>query len=166
MNVAKKLYRKGMVFIAILFFSSLAGFQPYQKIKDASSETKVIPGHAHNDYVNENPLHDALENGFTSVEADVHLVKNQLYVSHDHPKKLKPEITLESLYLDPLKEHIAQHNGHVYPDYNGFFYLMIDFKTAAASTYKKLKSVLTDYLSMLSLVEDGKEKKRPVKIFK
>ena len=154
-----------MVVIAILILSFTVSLRPEPKTIGNYSDTKVIPGHAHNDYENENPLHDALKNGFISVEADVHLLNDQLYVSHDHPKELKPEMTLKSLYLDPLKKHIARHNGHVYTGYKGPFYLMIDFKTAAGPTYKKLKSILKDYLSMLSLVEDGVEKKRPVKIF-
>ena len=154
-----------MVVIAILIFSFTVSLRPEPKIIGNYSDTKVIPGHAHNDYENENPLHDALNNGFESVEMDVHLVNGQLYVSHDRPKELKQEMTLESLYLNPLKEHIARHNGHVYPGYNGPLYLMIDLKTAAEPTYKKLKSVLNDYLSILSVVNDGEEKKRPVKIF-
>ena len=38
--------------------------------------------HAHNDYWHERPLHDALERGFCSVEADVFLVDGQLLVGH------------------------------------------------------------------------------------
>ena len=57
--------------------------------------------HAHNDYEHPRPLLDALDHGFTSVEADVFLVDGQLLVAHD-PADLDPARTLESLYLDPL----------------------------------------------------------------
>lgn len=53
----------------------------------------------HNDYENENPLKDVLDNGFISVEADVLLFENELYVSRDFPKNINPKITLENLYL-------------------------------------------------------------------
>jgi len=128
-------------------------------------ELEVIQGHSHNDYEHENPLEDALKNGFISVEADVHLVDDELYVSHDLPKELDTALTLEKLYLDPLKKHILKNNGLVYPNYAGSFYLMIDFKSSATPSYKKLKAVLSNYLSILSVVHDKIEEKAAVKIF-
>jgi hypothetical protein len=127
-------------------------------------EIKVIKGHAHNDYENENPLLDALENGFLSIEADIHLVNDKLYVSHDFPNELNPDLTLEALYLDPLKDHIAKNNGLIYKGYSGPVYLMIDFKSAAKPTYRKLKEVLSDYRSMLSVVENGVEQNGPLTV--
>lgn len=132
---------------------------------NCSQEIQVIQGHAHNDYENENPLRDALENGFISVEADVHLVDDNLYVSHDSPQELNPDLALETLYLNPLKDHILKNNGSVFPNYAGFFYLMIDFKTSAKPSYDKLKTILSNYRSIISVVQNGVEQKGPVKIF-
>ena len=39
--------------------------------------------HAHNDYEHTHPLADALEQGFCSIEADIHLVNGKLLVAHD-----------------------------------------------------------------------------------
>ncbi len=125
----------------------------------------VIQGHAHNDYENENPLFDAIENGFTSVEADVYLIEDDLYVSHDYPKELNPSFTLEKLYLAPLKEHIIKNNGSVFPNKSDMFFLMIDFKSAGKPSYEKLKKILANYLTILSTVENEIEKKGPVKVF-
>ena len=133
-------------------------------LSSCNPDIKVIKGHAHNDYVNENPLHDALDNGFISVEADVHLVDDQLYVSHDLPEELDPALTLETLYLDPLKEHIEKNNGFVYRRYSGPFYLMIDFKSSAKPSYDKLKKILQNYLSIISVVENGIARKGAVTI--
>ena len=66
------------------------------------SEIEVTPlpnAHSHNDYQHERPLFEALENGFTSVEADVHLIEGELYVTHDHPETLEESKTLQTLYL-------------------------------------------------------------------
>jgi len=41
--------------------------------------------HAHNDYGHNRPLFDALKEGFTSVEADVFLMNDSLYVAHNQP---------------------------------------------------------------------------------
>lgn len=136
--------------------------QPQEKTTEAIT---VIQGHAHNDYEQERPLFEALENGFVSVEADVHLINGELYVTHDAPANLDSETTLEAMYLDPLKAHIQKNNGHVYPNYNGVFYLMVDFKTEAIPTYNKLKEVLVNYQEMLSTVRNGVEKKGAVKVF-
>jgi hypothetical protein len=148
-----------MNFIHLLFFVAVF------LISDRGKEIKVIPGHAHNDYENERPLLEAIENGFISVEVDVHLMEDNLYVSHDLPQELLSQLTLEKLYLDPLKDHIEKNNGFVYPSYSGVFYLMIDFKSPAEPTYDKLKTILSRYRSILTVIQNGVEEKGPVKIF-
>ncbi|MDJ1503952.1 phosphatidylinositol-specific phospholipase C/glycerophosphodiester phosphodiesterase family protein [Xanthocytophaga agilis] len=101
--------------------------------------------HAHNDYEHTRPLFDALEQGFTSVEADVYLVNGELYVSHNPPKELDTKRTLKELYLNPLQKIVKKNNGKVYAVYTGIFYLMIDFKTSANETYELLNEQLTKY---------------------
>ncbi|UCE49906.1 MAG: phosphatidylinositol-specific phospholipase C/glycerophosphodiester phosphodiesterase family protein, partial [Phycisphaerales bacterium] len=81
--------------------------------------------------------------GFTSVEADIFLVDDDLYVAHDR-HEMTPERTLRSLYLDPLRERARQHGGRVYP--NGpQLTLLIDLKSEAVSTYKVLHGILAEY---------------------
>ena len=108
--------------------------------------TDVIPltrAHAHNDYEHDRPLYDALDNGFNSVEADVLLVNDELYVAHN-ARDITPEKTLRSLYLDPLKERVKHNGGRVYP--NGpQFTLLIDIKTSAVETYRTLDRILAEY---------------------
>src|SRR5262245_39201431 len=76
----------------------------------------VVPlkqAHAHNDYEHKRPLFDALDHGFCSVEADVFLQGDALLVGHV-AKDLRPDRTLEKLYLDPLRERIKANGGRVY----------------------------------------------------
>src|SRR5690349_308307 len=81
-----------------------------------AAEPKPLPhAHAHNDYEHARPLFDALDRGFCSVEADIWLVDGALLVAHDK-KDLKPARTLQSLYLDPLRERTKSNGGRVYPD--------------------------------------------------
>jgi len=61
--------------------------------------------HAHNDYNNERQLIDALSYGFRSIEVDIFLMTNDLYVAHTIAD-IWPGRTLKELYLDPLKIHI------------------------------------------------------------
>src|SRR5947207_7295225 len=90
---------------------------------------KVVPlpqAHAHNDYEHTRPLLDALDNGFCSVEADIHLVDGRLLVAHDRAH-VRPDRTLQSLYLDPLRERATHNGGRVYPG-GPPVVLLVDFK--------------------------------------
>ena len=68
---------------------------------DFSRDIATIPCHSHNDYWRHVPLYDALAAGCTSVEADVWLIGNDLFVGHSR-KSLTKERTLQSLYIDPI----------------------------------------------------------------
>ena len=57
--------------------------------------------HAHNDYAHSRPFYEAAELNFGSIEADVWLVNDTLFVAHDK-KDIHRERTLERLYLQPL----------------------------------------------------------------
>src|SRR5436190_6302175 len=80
----------------------------------ARAETvPLIHAHAHNDYEHKRPLFDALSHGFCNVEADIWLVNGRLLVAHDL-RDTKPEKTLQSLYLEPLRALAKKHNGKIY----------------------------------------------------
>ncbi|TDD31731.1 hypothetical protein E1286_44510 [Nonomuraea terrae] len=124
----------------------------------ASAAAGVEPlarAHAHNDYEHERPLLDALDHGFTSVEADVYLVDGQLLVGHD-PEDLRPGRTLQALYLDPLAERVRA--GSVYPGTRQPLQLLVDIKNNGAATYTALDEVLRGYRTMLTTFHKGKVK--------
>ncbi|MCG8326811.1 MAG: phosphatidylinositol-specific phospholipase C/glycerophosphodiester phosphodiesterase family protein [Chitinophagales bacterium] len=118
------------------------------------TSSKIIPGHAHNDYEHSNPLQDALKHHFLSVEVDVHLIDGSLYVSHDLPAVLDSNRTLGKMYLQPLQQHVKANDGNVYTDYTGPFYLMVDVKTEAESTYQQLIEVLSNYEDIVRVASD------------
>jgi glycerophosphoryl diester phosphodiesterase len=118
---------------------------------------EVVPlanAHAHNDYLHARPLMDALDQGFTSVEADVFLVDGKLLVAHAR-EALKPERTLESLYLRPLAERVHKNGGHVYANASRFF-LLIDCKDDPRKIYLELQKALSRYADMLTTIEGDK----------
>jgi len=122
-----------------------------------AGEKPVVPlprTHAHNDYEHPRPLLDALAHGFCSVESDIYLADGKLLVAHER-KDLKPDRTLEKLYLDPLRERVKANGGKVYPG-GPAFHLLIDVKTGAAETYAALDRVLARYADVLSVVRGGK----------
>lgn len=110
--------------------------------------TPLPNAHAHNDYHHPRPLFDALDAGFCSVEADVFVVGDDLLVAHDS-EDIKPDFTLKDLYLEPLRKRSKKNEGSVYPD-GPAFYLMIDFKSEAESTYRVLRKLLWEYREILT----------------
>ncbi len=109
--------------------------------------------HAHNDYEHARPLFDALDHGFCSVEADIYLVDGKLLVAHER-RQVRPERTLQSLYLDPLRQRIHQNGGRVYPG-GPEVTLLIDLKTDWHTLYPALRSVLQSYRDILVTFHDG-----------
>jgi len=123
----------------------------------ASPETNSPPpltrAHAHNDYVHTRPLFDALEHGFCSIEPDIWLVDGKLLVAHDRDKA-RPERTLQTLYLDPLRERVHRNDGRLYPAGPPAM-LLIDVKSDAEKTYTALREVLKEYSDMLTVFREG-----------
>jgi len=105
--------------------------------------------HAHNDYLHARPLFDAVDHGFCSVEADVWLVDGKLLVAHDRDK-VKPDATLQSLYLEPLRVRARTHKGRIYQDGPPFM-LLVDVKSEAESTYAALRDVLKSYRDLVTV---------------
>lgn len=57
--------------------------------------------HSHNDYVQNVPFWKAISAGVNSLEADIFLVGDSLFVAHD-TKDIKVHRDLETLYLKPF----------------------------------------------------------------
>src|SRR5262249_18845227 len=112
------------------------------------SPTPLVRTHAHNDYEHKRPLFDALDHGFCSIEPDIFLVDGKLLVAHNL-SAIRPDRTLQRLYLDPLRDRVRQNGGRVYR--NGpSVTLLIDVKSDAEKTYAALREVLKDYADMLT----------------
>jgi hypothetical protein len=127
--------------------------QPANPLPEGKAPKPLRHAHAHNDYEHKRPLFDALEHGFCSVEADIWLVDGKLLVAHDRTQ-VKPERTLQALYLDPLRERSQRNGGRVYP--NGpEVTLLVDVKSDAAKTYGALREVLKDYADVLTVFRPG-----------
>lgn len=115
----------------------------------AADPVRPLPrAHAHNDYEHPRPLLDALDHGFCSVEADIHLVDGELLVAHSR-REVKPGRTLRALYLEPLREQERKNGGRVHSG-GPEFSLLIDLKTDWKETYPVLRSNLVEYADILT----------------
>lgn len=110
--------------------------------------------YAHNDYWHKRPLLDALDNGFTHVEADIYLRHSRLVVSHN-PPFLGHRRTLESLYFRPLLQRFTS-DGECQQSPLDTIVLMIDIKSKGVRTIKALNRLLERYKPVLTSCEDGK----------
>ena len=112
-----------------------------------------VPCHSHNDYWRRIPLFEAIRYGCTSVEADVALFGEELFVGHDL-SSLTHNRTFRSLYVDPLVEILDNQNpktefGNV--SKLGVFdtnpaqtlVLLVDLKTQANTTFWAVQSQIS-----------------------
>ena len=121
---------------------------------DFSRGINPIPCHSHNDYWRLVPLYSAIGAGCMSVEADIWLFEEELYVGHS-VASLTRNRTLNSLYIDPLLEILSKQNPTTpFNDgrwsLNGVFdttpelslVLLIDFKTPGVDLWPYVLSAL------------------------
>ena len=120
--------------------------------------TPLAQAHSHNDYEQPHPLWDAYRQGFTFVEADIHLKNGVLYVAHDSATVNSP--TLTKLYLAPIDSLLRSNKNIIYPGHPSTFFLMIDIKTDASATYGALVKELKSYPALLC-----KSASCPIKVF-
>ncbi|MEE1964410.1 alkaline phosphatase [Allomuricauda taeanensis] len=125
---------KGTVQTAMLIIGLLCA----HVVVSAQTNYKV---HSHNDYEQELPFWYAYSNGAESIEADLFLQNDTLYVTHAE-KEIEHGRTFEKLYLDKL-------NGLQKSNELREVQLLIDLKSEAYGTLDKLVEVLKSYPFLL-----------------
>lgn len=128
-----------------------------------AQNTPLSNAFSHNDYQHKRPLFEAINNGYTYIEADVYVHKDKLVITHVLPA-IHHSRTLEGLYLQPLADYIQQNNGEVYTGYDKPVTLMIDIKSDPKKTYQLLKPLLEKYRSLLCGYQNGVWQNGPVRI--
>ncbi|TXE07194.1 alkaline phosphatase [Seonamhaeicola algicola] len=109
----------------------------------SQNNTKTLI-HAHNDYLQNIPFWNAFSNGATSIEIDVHLKNNKLYVAHTQ-NEIDTSRTLETLYLKPLQTAMQMKLSNI-----NTLQLMIDVKSNAHKTLNKIIKTLKLYPAIIN----------------
>ena len=120
-------------------------------------------GHAHNDYLKNHPLNDALQNGFTSIEVDVFDVNGEVRVAH-FPFFLAAKPSLKELYLKPLKLRIQANGGTVFKEDSTQLILMIELKRNHAELLKLIHIELNAYRDLIDIPRGKNKRWGPIKI--
>jgi hypothetical protein len=141
--------------VACLFASfAFASIALVARAADAPAQpVPLTRAHAHNDYLHERPLLDALDHGFCSIEADVWVSNEELLVAHT-VLEIRPGKTLEALYLKPLSDCAAKRGGWVYEP-GRTVTLLIDFKSDGKATYLVLARQLEKYRQLFAPRDPG-----------
>lgn len=104
--------------------------------------------HAHNDYDHNTPFSEAYTLGIGSIEADVLLIRDTLFVAHSR-QEIKREVLFDRNYLLPLAEGIRRNKGYVYADTTRVLQLLIDIKTDSLQTLKAVIAAIQQYPELL-----------------
>lgn len=107
--------------------------------------------HSHNDYEQKIPFELAYNLGFDSIEADLYLKDNEIFVAHDWAK-IKTEKTFKSMYLNPLLSKIKENNGYPYPNKNKLT-LILDLKKDGREVIEALFQQIEPFKSELKNVK-------------
>ncbi len=97
--------------------------------------------HSHNDYRQRVPFYQAYAQQVASIEADVYLYEGKLLVGHD-VEDLRPEMSFEALYVEPLVTLFARNGGQAFRDSDCLLQLMIELKSASDPTLRAVAALL------------------------
>lgn len=126
------------VFLFLFSFSAVLA----QQTKYTTSNA-----HSHNDYLQKIPFKIAYQQQFGSIEADIFLQNDTLYVAHER-HEIRRENTLKLLYLDSLSYYFHKNSGSIYEDKGKSLQLLIDLKTGE-NTLEELVTLLENYKEVL-----------------
>ncbi|MEO8414302.1 MAG: alkaline phosphatase [Ginsengibacter sp.] len=145
---SNNVYTKKIVacLFACIVFTSISVFAQHKNYT-------VADAHAHNDYLHPLPFHTAWNAGFGSIEADIFPVNGVLLVAHSK-KEILPQLTLKSLYLQPLLKELQGNSTRKVR-------LLIDVK----ENYKQSLQLLMQELAPLKkYLFTSQDKSKPVTI--
>ncbi|MFR9750186.1 hypothetical protein ACL02S_04010 [Nocardia sp. 004] len=157
-----------LTMVAVIVWAAPMGWVPFA-MAGPSADIALPRAHAHNDYIHDRPLRDALTQRFTSVEADVYPgytgSGGGLRVAH-FPWEIRHGRTLDTMYLQELDKIVHDNGGTVLSGYQGEFQLMIEFKFDPMTCYRELEALLhkPEYADLFTRFVDGHVVRGPVTV--
>lgn len=130
---------KAIFFIRQLILVAVCGiflFSGYGQ----SIRYSVANGHAHNDYEHNIPFTEAYNLGLGSIEADVILEGDTLFVGHNRQDIFEKPLYFERDYIQPLVKSLS-----LQKDSSRKVLLLIDLKTPAIPTLKKVIEIIENH---------------------
>lgn len=97
--------------------------------------------HSHNDYARRVPFYQAYAQQVASIEADLFLHDGRLLVGHE-VGELRPDLTFEALYVEPIVTLFARNGGRIYADSDRTLQLMVELKSETRPTLRAVAALL------------------------
>lgn len=104
----------------------------------------TLNAHSHNDYAQATPFFLAYNTHFGSIEADIWVVNEDLFVAHNKAG-ITSERSLDSLYILPIVKFFRANGQKAWKGKSSTFQLLIDLKTATEPTLSLLVQKLKKY---------------------
>jgi alkaline phosphatase len=136
--------RLTLFFLTPTFLLLTCFFLTSRPVKSQTREVSAFQAHSHNDYLQKEPFGLAFRHGFGSIEADIFLKNDSLFVAHEEGE-ITSERTLEALYLLPIAKLCEKGSNSAYYTPEQPLQLLIDLKTPHSATLKMLVETLTPY---------------------
>jgi len=145
----------------IIFLSFFIGYQLQMQAQvsekfealmygERTTNSSRSRGHSHNDYKQDIPFLKAYHAGMQSIEADVFLYHDTLFVAHER-HEIKQGETLESRYVQPLRKFFELHGNQAFADSSKGLQLVIDIKEDYRQTIPAILNVLQPYQQMFDV---------------
>jgi alkaline phosphatase len=132
---------------SVVYFLLLSAcFAHPAKSQDVAPAYKI---HSHNDYEQPIPFWTAYYAKAGSIEVDIYLEKGQILVGHDK-EDLRPERTIQALYLDPIRQQLKQYQGKLAADNTYELQLLVDIKSPTNPCLDTLIAVLKNYPELIN----------------
>jgi alkaline phosphatase len=145
---------KGISNFRMVIAVIIIGLQSQAQNRDSSirPSTKgswsVANAHSHNDYQQIHPFTTAYQANFGSMEADILLSRDTLFVGHSE-RDIQEHRLLSKLYLDSLRFYTRINQGYIFGNKARTLQLLIDIKTAAEPTLEILIRELGKYPELI-----------------
>jgi alkaline phosphatase len=128
-----------MIRVLFLLFCFFVFFQCVK------SENSIKLGiHSHNDYEQDIPFWTAYKNGLNSIEIDLYLKNDSLYVTHSESEIIKDR-TIEELYLNPLSKVASRQF-----DIKKKLQILIDIKSESHKALNRLIKTFNCYPEIIN----------------
>lgn len=134
--------------LPVLTFFALI-FHFFSVLAQTPAVYTTAQAHSHNDYEQNIPFLRAYYQSFGSIEADIFLRNDSIFVAHDQ-KYITSKNTFEALYLQPILALTENNKGAIYPDKNQELQLLIDLKTPGKTTIPALVKLLKPYENLFA----------------
>lgn len=136
------------IIVILIGLQTQAQSRDSEKLISKEGNWSAANAHSHNDYQQIHPFTSAYQANFGSMEADILLSRDSLFVGHGESDIQKHRL-FSQLYLDSILFYTRMNQGYIFGNKAKPLQLLIDIKTAAEPTLEILIRELGKYPELI-----------------